>query len=155
MTWIQWLINPWNMIFNETSIIVYILWHCTNIVYIHLDKIKLSYLYNDIKYESILSFTNDYKQCWLLVCIITKDETDLLIPLSLILYFFFSIKTFLPYLQQMMNIIAFHIYLIKIRCVLYFYDILIVDNPFFNMWYKSKNLMKCIRHLPAITLVGW
>ena len=54
--------------------------------------------------------------------------------------FFFSIKTFLPYLQQMMNIIAFHIYLIKIRCVLYIYDILIVDNAFFNMWYKSNKI---------------
>jgi hypothetical protein len=39
----------------------------------------------------------------------------------------------LPYLQQMMNIIAFHIYLIDIRCVLYIYDILLVDNAFFNM----------------------
>ena len=114
----------------------------------------LKYLCNDIKHECILNFTNDYKQCWFLVCIITKDETNLLIPLCLFLYLF-SRKTFLPYLQQMMNIIAFHICLIKIRCVLYFYDILIVDNTFFNMWYKSKNLMKCIIHLPAITLAGW
>jgi hypothetical protein len=46
-------------------------------------------------------------------------------------------------------------YLIKIRCMLYFYDILIVDNAFFNMWYKSNNLVKSIRPLPAITLAGW
>ena len=38
--------------------------------------------------------------------------------------------------------------------MLYIYDILIVDNAFFGMRYKSKNLMKCIRHLPAITLVA-